>query len=72
MGRFLIFGSLLAALMGTLSLDQSVESLASNPVNSVFVMQALAFVLSVCSTVDAFPCPGLRRARLPQVHCWPF
>jgi hypothetical protein len=54
MGRFLIFGSLLAALMGTLSLDQWVETLASNPVNSVFVMQALAFVLSVCSTVDAF------------------
>ena len=54
MGRFLIFGSLLAALMGTLSLDQSIETLASNPVNSVFVMQALAFVLSVCSTVDAF------------------
>ena len=54
MGRYLIFGSLLAAAMGTLALDQSVEALASNPVNSVFVMQITAFILSVCSTVDAF------------------
>jgi hypothetical protein len=54
MGKYLIFGSLLAALMGTLKLDQQIEGLASNPVNSVFVMQASAFVLSVCSTVDSF------------------
>jgi uncharacterized membrane protein YraQ (UPF0718 family) len=54
MGRYLIFGSLLAAAMGTLALDKSIEGLASNPVNSVFVMQATAFILSVCSTVDAF------------------
>ncbi len=54
MGRYLIFGSLLAAAMGTLALDKEIETLASNPVNSVFVMQASAFVLSVCSTVDAF------------------
>jgi hypothetical protein len=54
MGRFLIFGSLIAAAMGTLSLDKEIETLASNPVNSVFVMQLVAFVLSVCSTVDAF------------------
>lgn len=54
MGLYLIFGSLLAAAMGTFGVDQQIESLASNPVNSVFVMQATAFVLSVCSTVDAF------------------
>ncbi|MBZ0304621.1 MAG: permease [Anaerolineae bacterium] len=54
MGRYLIFGSMLAAAMGTLALDKEIETLASNPVNSVFVMQASAFVLSVCSTVDAF------------------
>lgn len=54
MGRYLIFGSLLAAVMGTFALDKEIEVLASNPVNSVFVMQATAFVLSVCSTVDAF------------------
>ena len=54
MGIFLILGSLLAAAMGTLAIDKEVEALASNPVNSVFVMQITAFVLSVCSTVDAF------------------
>jgi len=54
MGRFLVAGSLLAALMGTYQLDQAIEALASNPVNSVFVMQATGFVLSVCSTVDSF------------------
>lgn len=54
MARYLVFGSLLAAAMGTFALDKSIEALASNPVNSVFVMQATAFVLSVCSTVDAF------------------
>lgn len=54
MGRYLIFGSLLAALMGTLGAEKALEGLASNPVNSVFVMQLTAFVLSVCSTVDSF------------------
>ncbi|MFP4322517.1 MAG: permease [Anaerolineales bacterium] len=54
MGRYLIFGSLLAALMATLALDSEIETLANNPVNSVFVMQALGYVISVCSTVDSF------------------
>lgn len=54
MGRYLIFGSLIAAAMATLAVDKSIEDLASNPVNSVFVMQISAFVLSVCSTVDSF------------------
>lgn len=54
MGRYLILGSLLAAAMGTFAIDKSLESLATNPVNSVLVMQATAFVLSICSTVDAF------------------
>lgn len=54
MGRYLILGSILAAAMGTFAIDKSLESLATNPVNSVLVMQATAFVLSICSTVDAF------------------
>jgi uncharacterized protein len=54
MGRFLVFGSLLAAAMGTFAFDQEIQGLASNPVNSVFVMMLTAFILSVCSTVDAF------------------
>jgi uncharacterized membrane protein YraQ (UPF0718 family) len=54
MGRFLIIGSLLAAGMQTLVAPNELERLGSGPVLSVLVMQGLAFLLSVCSTVDAF------------------
>lgn len=54
MGRFLVIGSLLAALMQTLVPQATLLAIGSGPVRSVFVMQLLAFVLSVCSTVDAF------------------
>ncbi len=54
MGRYLIIGSLLAAAMQTLVSQDVLLALGRGPVVSVLVMQALAFVLSVCSTVDAF------------------
>jgi uncharacterized membrane protein YraQ (UPF0718 family) len=54
MGRFLIIGALLASIMQTFISQDSLKALATSPVNSVLVMAALAFVLSVCSTVDAF------------------
>lgn len=54
MGRYLVIGSLLAAAMQTLVPQETLLALGSGPVLSVLVMQALAFVLSVCSTVDAF------------------
>ncbi|MBC7812241.1 MAG: permease [Burkholderiales bacterium] len=54
MGRYLIIGSLLAAAMQTLVSEESLRQLGTGPVQSVIVMQALAFLLSVCSTVDAF------------------
>ncbi len=54
MGRYLIFGSLLAAAMQTLISQDVLLALGRGPVISVLVMQALAFVLSVCSTVDSF------------------
>jgi uncharacterized protein len=54
MGRFLIIGSLLAAGMQTLVSPAFLLALGKGPVVSVLVMQALAFLLSVCSTVDAF------------------
>ncbi|NJN82475.1 MAG: permease [Caldilineaceae bacterium] len=54
MARYLIAGSLLAAAMQTL-VDQSLLlAIGQGPIISVFAMQVLAFVLSVCSTVDAF------------------
>jgi len=54
MGRYLVIGAFLAALMQTFIPQESLRVLATNPVNSVLVMAALAFLLSVCSTVDAF------------------
>jgi uncharacterized membrane protein YraQ (UPF0718 family) len=54
MGRYLILGSLLAAAMQTLISQDKLIALGRGPVISVIVMQALAFVLSVCSTVDSF------------------
>jgi uncharacterized membrane protein YraQ (UPF0718 family) len=54
MGRYLIVGSLLAAAMQTLVAQEALIALGSGPVVSVLVMQALAYLLSVCSTVDAF------------------
>lgn len=61
MGRYLVVGCALAALMGTLVTQQQLQALASNPVNSVLVMAGLAFVLSLCSTVDAFVALGFAR-----------
>lgn len=54
MGRYLILGSLLAAAMQTLVSQDVLLALGKGPVVSVIVLQVLAFVLSVCSTVDAF------------------
>jgi uncharacterized membrane protein YraQ (UPF0718 family) len=54
MGRYLVVGALLAAAMQTLVPQQVLANLGHGPLSSVLAMQALAYVLSVCSTVDAF------------------
>ncbi|RIK28727.1 MAG: hypothetical protein DCC55_38500 [Chloroflexi bacterium] len=54
MARYLIIGSMLAATMQTLVPQTTLLAIGQGPVTSVLTMQALAFVLSVCSTVDAF------------------
>ncbi len=54
MGRYLVIGSLLAAGMQTLVSQEVLLALGRGPAISVIAMQALAFLLSVCSTVDAF------------------
>jgi uncharacterized membrane protein YraQ (UPF0718 family) len=54
MGRYLVIGSMLAALMQTFIPQRVLLAVGSGPLISVLVMQALAFILSVCSTVDAF------------------
>lgn len=54
MGRYLIIGSLLAAAMQTLVSQDVLLALGRGTIVSVITMQLFAFVLSVCSTVDAF------------------
>ncbi len=55
MAKYLIIGSMLAALMQTFVSRAYLEQhIGSGPVLSVIFMQVLAFVLSICSTVDAF------------------
>jgi uncharacterized membrane protein YraQ (UPF0718 family) len=54
MGRFLIIGATLAAGMQALIPQQVLLQIGRGPVTSVLVMLALAVILSICSTVDAF------------------
>ena len=58
MGRYLIIGAMLAALLQTFIPQSALLSVGSGPVLSVLVMQALAIILSICSTVDAFVALG--------------
>ena len=58
MGRFLILGAALAAAMQALIPQQLLLEVGRGPVTSVLVMLALAVILSICSTVDAFVALG--------------
>ncbi|MDW8317161.1 MAG: permease [Anaerolineae bacterium] len=54
MARYLVVGSLLAAGMQTVVPQSALLAIGAGPVTSVVAMMLLAFVLSICSTVDAF------------------
>lgn len=54
MARYLIAGSMLAAAMQTVVPQSMLLSLGGGSITSIVAMMTLAFVLSVCSTVDAF------------------
>lgn len=54
MGRYLVIGSMLAAAMQTIVPQATLVALGEGALLSVIVLMALAFVLSICSTVDAF------------------
>ncbi|MEW6401121.1 MAG: permease [Chloroflexota bacterium] len=58
MGRYLVIGAMLAAAMQTFIGQGALLSIGQGPVFSVLVMLALAFILSICSTVDAFVALG--------------
>jgi hypothetical protein len=54
MGRYLVLGALIATTLQTFVPQSALLSVGRGPVTSVIALQVLAFVLSVCSTVDAF------------------
>ncbi len=54
MSRWLIIGALLAATMQAFVPQSTLLALGDGPLLSVLVLMALAVLLSVCSTVDAF------------------
>ena len=58
MGKFLVIGAFIAAVMQTFIPQSSLLTFGQGPVLSVLSMQLLAFVLSICSTVDAFVALG--------------
>jgi uncharacterized protein len=62
MGRYLITGAMLAALLQTFIPQSALLAVGSGPVLSVLVMQVLAIILSICSTVDAFVALGFTGA----------
>jgi uncharacterized membrane protein YraQ (UPF0718 family) len=54
MGRYLVLGALIAAIMQIVIPQSAMLTVSAGPVTSVMTLIALAFVLSICSTVDAF------------------
>ena len=54
MGRFLLLGATIAAMVQTFLPASIIGRVASTPVLDVVVMMVLAFVLSLCSESDAF------------------
>jgi len=53
-GRFLVIGSLVAAGMQSFIPQSTLLSIGNGPLTSILVMVAMAVILSICSTVDAF------------------
>lgn len=53
-GKYVIFGAMIASAMQTFISRGTIVSFSGNPVLATAVMMALAFVLSLCSEADAF------------------
>jgi len=62
MGRYLVMGAVLAAGLQTFIPQSTLLAIGSGPILSVLVMLALAILLSICSTVDAFVALGFVNA----------
>ncbi|MBF2475698.1 permease [Listeria seeligeri] len=59
-GKYLVFGALLAAAMQTYIKTSTLVSIGHGPILSILLMMVLAFVLSLCSEADAFIAASFR------------
>lgn len=64
-GRFLVIGAFLAALIQTMVPRYLFSSVASTPVSSILIMMVLAIVLNLCSEADAFVAASLQWTLVP-------
>ncbi|WP_163652267.1 permease [Listeria sp. PSOL-1] len=53
-GKYLVFGALIAAFMQTYIKTATLISIGHGPILSILLMMSLAFILSLCSEADAF------------------
>ena len=65
MGRFLVIGAAIAAAFQTIVPRQALLALGQGPLISILVLMALAIILSICSTVDAFVALAFAGSFLP-------
>ncbi|WP_240416244.1 permease [Paenibacillus periandrae] len=54
MGKYLVFGSMLVGLLQVFISQNGLASMGNNMVSSSLIMMGLGFILSLCSTADAF------------------
>jgi uncharacterized membrane protein YraQ (UPF0718 family) len=54
MGKFLMFGAILTGLIQTFVVRESLLSIGQGPLSSHLFMMGFAYILSLCSTSDAF------------------
>jgi uncharacterized membrane protein YraQ (UPF0718 family) len=63
-GGFLVLGAMAAATINVIVPDAWLQSLADNPVLSIFALAILAVLLSICSEADAFVAASLSQFSL--------
>jgi uncharacterized membrane protein YraQ (UPF0718 family) len=64
-GRFLVIGAFIAAVLQTLVPRHLFAAVAGTPVLSILLMMVLAIVLNLCSEADAFVAASFRSSLVP-------
>ena len=66
MGRFLVMGAFVAALVQTLAVRHLFSPVVSTPLLSILMMMIMAIVLNLCSEADAFVAASFRWTLVPD------